>query len=224
MGIMPYTDIERALECALSLDIPFWPQLPNISFYEDMYVQASQNFPGIVVDDENKKLQFDSALFKKELSDYAQNMADPKTFALTESYSAVYHRFQVLDLHPGLNPGAEDTDAINFGWDHIFCHNQTRHRRPDIGQITFIQQDARQGAVSLGKQQDEAVAGRKADFKIFIKPGGNLDGKVVILFNILVFNMDITRRFLEDHLTHRGHDDPALRIRDKAVFDIFGNV
>ena len=50
MGIMPHTNVEKALELVLSLDIPFWPQLPNISFYEDMYVQTSQNFPGIAVD------------------------------------------------------------------------------------------------------------------------------------------------------------------------------
>ncbi len=43
MGIMPHTDVKRALSLALSLDIPFCPQLPNISFYEDMYVQTSQN-------------------------------------------------------------------------------------------------------------------------------------------------------------------------------------
>lgn len=41
MGIMPHTNVERALELALSLDIPFWPQLPNLSFYEDMYAQTS---------------------------------------------------------------------------------------------------------------------------------------------------------------------------------------
>ena len=45
MGIMPHTDVERALQLALSLDIPFFPQLPNTGFYEDMYVQASQHFP-----------------------------------------------------------------------------------------------------------------------------------------------------------------------------------
>ncbi len=56
MGIMPHTDVEKALELALGLDIPFWPQLPKVSFYEDMYVQASQNFPGIVVDFENKRI------------------------------------------------------------------------------------------------------------------------------------------------------------------------
>ena len=36
MGIMPHTNIDKALDLALSLDIPFWPQLPNISFYEEM--------------------------------------------------------------------------------------------------------------------------------------------------------------------------------------------
>ena len=41
MAVMPHTDIERALKMALSLDVPFWPQLPNYSYYEDMYVQAS---------------------------------------------------------------------------------------------------------------------------------------------------------------------------------------
>jgi len=40
MAVMPHTDVERALKAALSLDVPFWPQLPNTSYYEDMYVQA----------------------------------------------------------------------------------------------------------------------------------------------------------------------------------------
>jgi len=69
MGIMPHTDIEKALELALSLDIPFWPQLPKISFYEDMYAQASKNFPGIVVDTENKRLNFNTSRFEQELGE-----------------------------------------------------------------------------------------------------------------------------------------------------------
>ena len=50
MAVMPHTDVARALEMALSLDVPFWPQLPNYSYYEDMYVQAAEHFPGIVLD------------------------------------------------------------------------------------------------------------------------------------------------------------------------------
>ena len=65
MGIMPHRDIESAFKLAFSLDIPFWPQLPNVSFFEDMYVHASQHFPGITVDAENKKLLFDTARFSR---------------------------------------------------------------------------------------------------------------------------------------------------------------
>ncbi|MFH0942169.1 MAG: hypothetical protein V1823_04015 [Chloroflexota bacterium] len=98
MGIMPHADIEKALELAFSLDIPFWPQLPNLSFYEDMYVQASQNFPGITVDEENKRLLFDSAGFERELANYSEMAARPDTFALSERYSRVYRRFLSRDL------------------------------------------------------------------------------------------------------------------------------
>ncbi|MCJ7792166.1 MAG: hypothetical protein MUP49_07165 [Dehalococcoidia bacterium] len=70
MGIMPHRDVERALELALSLDIPFWPQLPKVSLYEDMYVQASQNFPGIAIDFDKERLSFDTARFEQELDGY----------------------------------------------------------------------------------------------------------------------------------------------------------
>ena len=45
MAILPHDDVEAALQLALSLDIPFWPQLPHVSYYEDMYVQAMEYFP-----------------------------------------------------------------------------------------------------------------------------------------------------------------------------------
>ena len=54
MAVMPHTDIDRAMDAALSLDVPFWPQLPNVSYYEDMYVQAAEHFPGILLDMEKR--------------------------------------------------------------------------------------------------------------------------------------------------------------------------
>ena len=50
MGVMPHSDAKRALDIVMTLDIPFWPQLPLLSYYEDMYVQASDHFPGMVLD------------------------------------------------------------------------------------------------------------------------------------------------------------------------------
>ena len=58
MAVMPHKDAAAALEAALSLDIPFWPQLPRLSYYEDMYVQASEHFPGIILDMDGQTLRF----------------------------------------------------------------------------------------------------------------------------------------------------------------------
>lgn len=98
MGIMPHRDVEQALKLTLGLDIPFWPQLPHVSYYEDMYAQFSQHFPGIVLDEENKKLSFVYSKFEAELPDYISRMEDPATFMLSERYSVVYHRFLAENL------------------------------------------------------------------------------------------------------------------------------
>ena len=57
MAVMPHKDADKALELALSMDIPFWPQLPHVSYYEDMYVQAAEHFPGILLDLEKRTLR-----------------------------------------------------------------------------------------------------------------------------------------------------------------------
>ena len=49
MAVIPQTNVPQALALALFLDVPFWPQLPNYYYYEDMYVQAAEYFPGILL-------------------------------------------------------------------------------------------------------------------------------------------------------------------------------
>jgi hypothetical protein len=98
MGIMPHTDVERALEVVLSLDIPFWPQLPKVSYFEDMYVQALENFPGARIDAVNQRILFDLSRFYEELPSYFEKADDPRTFELTGEYSLVYHRFLEKNL------------------------------------------------------------------------------------------------------------------------------
>jgi hypothetical protein len=98
MGIMPHDNVDRALELAFSLDIPFWPQLPRVSFYEDMYTQASESLPGIVIDATEEKISLDSARFIDELGTYARKMSEAGSFSLSRSYSVVYHRFLSRDL------------------------------------------------------------------------------------------------------------------------------
>lgn len=98
MGIMPHTDVEKALELVLHLDIPFWPQLPKVSFREDMYAQTSRGFPGIVIDSKEERVDFISANFEVELVTYSERMNDPAYFTLSTEDSAVYHRFLQQDL------------------------------------------------------------------------------------------------------------------------------
>jgi hypothetical protein len=98
MGILPHKDIEKALEVVLSLDIPFWPQLPKVSYFEDMYVQALENFPGVRIDPVNQKILFDLSRFYEELPSYFEKADDPETFRLTKKFSIVYHQFLEKDL------------------------------------------------------------------------------------------------------------------------------
>jgi hypothetical protein len=116
MGIMPYTNMDRALELVLSLDIPFWPQLPNINFYEDMYVQTSQNFPGIVIDVKAEKISFSAERFAEELENYSHKIAEPETFTLTQRCSVTYHKFLAEDLqvYPAIR--GQVTGPISFGF------------------------------------------------------------------------------------------------------------
>ena len=116
MAVMPHTDADRALFTALSLDIPFWPQLPLYRYTEDMYVQAAEHFPGIVLDLENRKLRFSMEKFVVELEDAMAMLDDPLYFDVSEEYSAVYHRFLALDLsdRPAIRGQLEG--PISFGF------------------------------------------------------------------------------------------------------------
>jgi hypothetical protein len=115
MGILPHTDVDAALDLALSVDIPFWPQLPRLGFFEDMYAQASEGFPGITLDLENERVVFDTARFYDELWSYAEASQSPEYFALSPAYSAVFHRFLQLDLRDRVAIRGQTIGPISFG-------------------------------------------------------------------------------------------------------------
>ncbi|MBW1816656.1 MAG: hypothetical protein JRJ60_05785 [Deltaproteobacteria bacterium] len=119
MAVMPHRDVDRALEFALSLDIPFWPQLPLYSYYEDMYVQASEHFPGIVLDMEKRTLRFSMTKFMDELEEAMAHLDDPAYFDITDEYSVVYEQFLALDLsdRPAIRGQLEG--PISFGFNVV---------------------------------------------------------------------------------------------------------
>ncbi|MBW1805988.1 MAG: hypothetical protein JRJ06_06440 [Deltaproteobacteria bacterium] len=116
MAVMPHKDIDRALEVALSLDIPYWPQLPLYSYYEDMYVQASEHFPGIMLDMDNRTLRFSMEKFINEFEEAMAHFDEPEYFDISKRYSAVYHRFLEMDLsdRPAIRGQLEG--PISFGF------------------------------------------------------------------------------------------------------------
>lgn len=116
MAVMPHTDVDRALEMALSLDVPFWPQLPNFSYHEDMYVQASEGFPGIVLDLEKRTLRFSIEKFITELEETMSRFDDPQLFDISPEYSAVYHRFLTLELRDRPAIRGQMEGPISFGF------------------------------------------------------------------------------------------------------------
>ena len=137
MGIMPHKDIDRALELAMALDVPFWPQLPHVSLYEDMYVQASENFPGISVDMETGKITLDSAGFIEELTVYSERMTDWDTFRITDEYSAVYRRFLEKSLTGYGAIRGQQIGPVSFGFKVVDETNRPIIYNDDIKTILY---------------------------------------------------------------------------------------
>ena len=96
IGSLPHTDPRKA--CSLIAkylpEIPLWPQLPKRSFLENMYVQYSEGFPGLVLD-QNKIYVNLSKGFEKPLEKlyaaYLENKIEE--FAIGERYAAGLYEF-----------------------------------------------------------------------------------------------------------------------------------
>ncbi|MBT8374231.1 MAG: hypothetical protein KJN80_04895 [Deltaproteobacteria bacterium] len=116
MAVMPHTDVDQALDAALSLDIPFWPQLPNYNYFEDMYVQASEHFPGILLDIEKRTLRFSLEKFIEEFEEAQTRFDDPAYFDISPTYSVVYHRFLELDLSNRAAIRGQLEGPVSFGF------------------------------------------------------------------------------------------------------------
>lgn len=95
IGSLPQKKAEDACEQVLRYlrDIPVWPQLPHRSYLENMYVQYSEGFPGVVVQgekifvDRNNKL--DEAL-EKLYAAVIEN--DINKFPVSPDYAAGFYK------------------------------------------------------------------------------------------------------------------------------------
>lgn len=103
IGSMPHTSAEDACRLVLTRlsSVPVWPQLPNRSFLESMYVQFAEGFPGLVTDTGNERIYVDCSsnqaqALEKLYADYLENRVDD--YAMSPKYAAGLDFF--LGLHP----------------------------------------------------------------------------------------------------------------------------
>jgi hypothetical protein len=112
IGSFPHTDTESA--CSLILktipEIPVWPQLPNISFREQMDVQYCEGLPCVILEEEKKKIYFDtSGDFSSDLGSFYECFLsdDIERFKISSEFShGIYQMEKKLS--------AIDTSSIKY--------------------------------------------------------------------------------------------------------------
>jgi len=118
IGSMPHTDPAEA--CSLVArhlkDIPAWPQLPKRSVLENMYVQFSQGFPGVVVEKDSIYIKRSQDLCKpleQFYTAYLENDFDK--YPITPEYAAGLYAFLNLEnLSPQAVKG-QVTGPVTWG-------------------------------------------------------------------------------------------------------------
>lgn len=119
-GSMPHTDPIEACSLVTRFlkDIPVWPQLPKRSFLENMYVQYSQGFPGVVIEREGEKIYIDrskdvSKPLERLYQAYLEN--DFAKYPISQDYAQGLYAFLALqDLSPRAVKG-HVTGPISWG-------------------------------------------------------------------------------------------------------------
>ena len=110
IGSMPHTNPSDACDVILENipEIPIWPQLPNTDFREEMEIQFSQGMPCVVLDEEKKRMYFETnkdvtSDFEEFYENYmAENLGH---FKITAEFSrGIYEMAKQLEENspPGL--------------------------------------------------------------------------------------------------------------------------
>lgn len=93
IGSLPHKNPEEACELILrTFDIPFWPQLPKISFKESMSIQYSEGMPYIRTNEKEQEAWIirDGS---DELERFYESYADNAKIAISEDYAIGLHTF-----------------------------------------------------------------------------------------------------------------------------------
>jgi hypothetical protein len=93
IGSLPHRNPEEACELILRIfDIPFWPQLPKISFKESMIIQYSEGMPYIRTN-ENEQEAWIIRDGSDELERFYESYTENTKIAISEDYAMGLHTF-----------------------------------------------------------------------------------------------------------------------------------
>lgn len=92
IGSLPHKDAEEACRLILkTFDIPFWPQLPGISFREFMIPQYSEGMPAMRIDAERKTVWIDNS--PEELERFYETWTEKSRIAISDDFAHGFHTF-----------------------------------------------------------------------------------------------------------------------------------
>jgi methionine synthase II (cobalamin-independent) len=117
IGSMPHIDADQACRLVAKYlrDVPHWPQLPKRSQLENMYVQFSERFPGLVVEGTKlfveQKGGFETQLEHVYTADSEKKIDD---YGISDSHAAGLYAISNTKLQPRVMKG-QVTGPISWG-------------------------------------------------------------------------------------------------------------
>lgn len=99
IGSLPHTDPEEACRAASkNFDMPFWPQLPKLSFREWMIPQYSEGMPFVKINPRTESIWIDRTE-SDELERFYETYTEESKIAISEDYAKGLHTF--IRIMPG---------------------------------------------------------------------------------------------------------------------------
>jgi len=99
IGSVPFSDINFTFDLIEEnyKEIPYWPQFPRVSNYENMYIQFSEGLPGVCVNIENGSIFVDTSKdIMKEIEKFFESVIEDNLdyFKISETYAKGLYEFK----------------------------------------------------------------------------------------------------------------------------------
>ncbi len=100
VGSLPHTSPKEACDLLLSnlKEIPFWPQLSNLSFKENMYAQFIYNLPGAVIDEKGKRVYVNTSKDHENMVDFLSQIIEGNIDYFTYPKEYFHGLYEIMDM------------------------------------------------------------------------------------------------------------------------------